>query len=492
MKKYSNKKNSFYRPLLGLFILVVMFTGFICDKTITVSPPLSPVSSGILSIKSIPAGAAIYLNGRNTGWFTPDSITYLDPGKYEITLKKKYYRDTTFYMNASDDIQKDTTINYLLNPLMYGSLNITSDPTNSQILINDSATGFATPHVFNNLIPGEYNIRCKLSGFRDSDINGIVASNETRAFFLQLQDTTVWIDYRTSNSSIASNTLTCIDVDNNNNLWIGTTDSGLVKFDGTNFYKYSTSNSAIPADNIVCVNIDNQNRVWVGTDNGMGIFDGNSWTIFNTNNSPLLSNRVQTFAFENNMAWIGSTAGLLKYDNGSWQIFTVNNSNLPWPIINTISIDQNNLKWIGLSDSGVVSFDNQNFTIYNGTRLNFPTNDIITSAISSSGNLWLGCHYINTDSIGGLVFYNGANWTTMLIGSPSILIRDIIIDQNENKWVASDEGIFQISGQAVINNYTNYNSKLTSSDIYGLVEDNSGNLWIATNGGGLNKFKGAN
>ncbi len=56
-----------------------------------------------------------------------------------------------------------------------------------------------------------------------------------------------WQEFNTSNSCLPSNTIRCLEVDHNKNLWIGT-DNGLVFYDGTKWIIYNTSNSSIPAN----------------------------------------------------------------------------------------------------------------------------------------------------------------------------------------------------------------------------------------------------
>ena len=78
----------------------------------------------------------------------------------------------------------------------------------------------------------------------------------------------------------------CISKDKNNNIWIGT-NSGIVKFDGTNFTTYNTSNSSLPSNSINDIAVDSNNILWIATSKGLTKYDGNNWTVFNSSNSPL-------------------------------------------------------------------------------------------------------------------------------------------------------------------------------------------------------------
>ena len=51
----------------------------------------SVFQNGRIFVNSNPKRASIYLNGRNTGQVTPDTLKWLDNGTYDITLKLNLY-----------------------------------------------------------------------------------------------------------------------------------------------------------------------------------------------------------------------------------------------------------------------------------------------------------------------------------------------------------------------------------------------------------------
>lgn len=484
LRKYSELQ------LALVIMILISLTAFNCDKDVTVSPPPSPIPKGFLMVRSVPEGSTIFLNGRNTGRVTPDSLIYLNYGNYEVTLKRKYWRDTSIYVNIGEGIKVDTSVNYLSNPLMFGSLNVTSSPSNSLIYINDSLTAFSTPAIINQLIPGLYAIKLKKTGFRDGVLNNVeVESNVVKAVYSQLSDTTVWVDFQVSNSNIPTNVLSCITIDHNGIKWMGTFEYGLLKFDGSNFTAYNKNNSPLPDNHIICLSVDTFNKLWIGTDNGLAVLDNGSWNVFTKVNSGLPINSIRSLASENNLMWIGTSLGLVKYD-GNWQVYIVNPNITNW--VTTISVDQANTKWLGISDTsmGIVSFDGFNFTDYQIEVYGYPTNNVVCSAVSPSGQVWFGCNPVQNVP-GGLTYFDGNSFTNINLAASS-LINHIFISSQNVKWISTDVGIYKIVGTSQISHYTTTNSPLTSNDIKGTFEDNEGTLWIATGTGGLVKFKGAN
>lgn len=144
--------------------------------------------------------------------------------------------------------------------------------------------------------------------------------------------------------SIGHPTYSCMLSDNNNNIWIGTlgyTDNwgsvyptcGLLKYNGSTFTQYLPSNSAIPDSMVQSLALDSLGRLWVGTiSNGIGIYDGSSWTVIDTNNSPLPGNHIEWIYFKNGKTFIAcQDKGFAIVDaNNNWQVFNSYNS----PLVN--------------------------------------------------------------------------------------------------------------------------------------------------------------
>lgn len=182
---------------------------------------------------------------------------------------------------------------------------------------------------------------------------------------LYMRDGETWTVYNKSNSSL-SETVQCMDFDSNNRLWCGTFGSGLFCFDGTRWSNYTTSNSSIPSNYVGTVTVDNNNVVWLncrdprfpdkmGSEFGLGLtrFDGNTWTTYNHNNSPLPSDcfwDVQVDA--DNRLWIAtagdlSFVGLACFDGTEWTIYNTDNSGIVLNEVTKISLDsKHDLIWL--------------------------------------------------------------------------------------------------------------------------------------------------
>jgi hypothetical protein len=97
-------------------------------------------------------------------------------------------------------------------------------------------------------------------------------------------------------SDSVSNILTCLEADQNGNIWLGTRNKwisdtdfgeGIIKFDGKTITRFNFTNSELPYIRIVSLHFDSNDNLWIGSENGDLIcFKENSTCkAFNYNNS---------------------------------------------------------------------------------------------------------------------------------------------------------------------------------------------------------------
>jgi ligand-binding sensor domain-containing protein len=472
-----------------LFILtsaLLIFNG--CDKDVSTSPTEEDIPQSFLFVNSEPIGSLIYLNSKNTGRITPDYVPYLEEGQYQITLKKKYFRDTTLAINLQYGDTLHVYVDYFQNPLMYGKITFNSTPVNAEIILNDSITGLRTPASIGHLAPGKYIVKYRLFNFHDSELEIFVESNKTTSSYIQLRDTSQWVDYQVSNSEIQSNLLTSIKVDNNNVKWIGTFNLGLISFDEIVFKNLNISNSGIPSNQVNCINISSDNRVWVGTNNGLGIYNDGSWQVYKTDNSLLPNNNINSIEFDvEGIAWIGTNNGFAKFDGNNWQQFNYTSPQFTYLWVTSLKFDDSNNLWIGSNNFGILKFNGSTFFEYISSEYNFLTNRISSIEIDKTGKIWFG-QLLNNNTRGGVSIYNGSTFSNIYIGTINNKINSIYTSGN-NKWLCTTEGLskYDVNNSSIF--FSVLNSYLTNDNVTSAVNDLNGNLWITTHGGGLNKLK---
>lgn len=86
------------KKLILLLIIPLMVLVTSCNSE---DDPITPTPTGGIYLTSIPAGAAIWIDGSNTFNLTPDTTVNVNEGVRSITLKLQDYNDTTFAISIT-------------------------------------------------------------------------------------------------------------------------------------------------------------------------------------------------------------------------------------------------------------------------------------------------------------------------------------------------------------------------------------------------------
>ena len=306
-----------------------------------------------------------------------------------------------------------------------------------------------------------------------------------------------WMIFNTSNSPLSSNNVYNIAVDNFNNKWIAA-GGEVLKISGDDFTDFSnwTPIPDLPA-NVAVIQADQNGNLWMGSGLGypaIGLikYNGNTFTIYNTQNSPLPYNLISGIAVDlNNNIWImDGMAGMTS------QIYLV-------------EFDQNN-GWFQLPGNfgyetwgdlaGVDSSDN----IWTASEFKLTSVNTITHQVTEWDTLYLGQYVTEVKpdfkgniwiaggaaGWGGLARFDGQNFTYF-----DYYAYSLAVDDQKNLWVGT-EGIINDTLKLLKYDGTNwfdftqYNSPLPGAmDITNLEFDKNGNLWIATSDSGIAVYK---
>ncbi len=151
----------------------------------SVSVQLAPVAASF-SASSDPAGAAIWVDGKDSGRLTPAQISVDKPGNHTVTFKKSGYLDEV--ANANLQVGQVTRLSPTLRPLGstdeikigkkfgklfgggetagMGTVTVRTTPKGAQIAVNNRIIDKMSPVDF-YLNPGNYVIDITMSGFKD-------------------------------------------------------------------------------------------------------------------------------------------------------------------------------------------------------------------------------------------------------------------------------------------------------------------------------------
>lgn len=121
---------------------------------------------GSLNITSMPSGASVFLDGKDTGRTTPTILEEISIGKdYTIRVEKENFSPAEKIVHVASPERIDVGLE-LAEPT--GELNIITEPSGAAISMDGMPTGLRTPAILRNLPVGK-DLRITLSkpGFQD-------------------------------------------------------------------------------------------------------------------------------------------------------------------------------------------------------------------------------------------------------------------------------------------------------------------------------------
>ncbi len=240
-----------------------------------------------------------------------------------------------------------------------------------------------------------------------------------------------------------------------------------------------TSADGLLADNVNCIDAYD-GYLWFGTQNGLSVFDGANWYNFTTSDG-LIDNTIQAIHVSSSGVWLGTDFGVSYVDlpnlfSGGIITSYTTADGLGNNVIKCINEDSDGNIWFG-TNSGVTKFDGNNwFSI--GTSDGLPFGGVVDIDQGSNGDIYL------CSGLGGLFIYNGSvlNSFTETDGILDNKLRALVVDQQEQKWVGTSEGVTVLD-----NNFDflmNHTTMLTlpAPDTLNPIEDvemdSQGNIWV--------------
>ncbi|MCK8522836.1 hypothetical protein M0D21_14760 [Aquimarina sp. D1M17] len=280
--------------------------------------------------------------------------------------------------------------------------------------------------------------------------------------------------------------------DSKGNLWFGTLEKGVAKYDG-NKLTYLTIKNGLPSNRITNIIEDDLGNLWFGTGSGVSKFDGKVFTNYTKKDG--LCNNVISYLFidSKGVFWIGTWGGVCTFDGTHF-----NNFPIPYPKIETkinkdtkdwitsITEDSKGNIWFGRDGYGASKFDGKSFVHFT-TKEGLSSNNVQSIADDQEGNIWIGTRVAEKDNLdtskrigeGGLNKYDGKQFTHFpnIDGLNKSDVFAIYKDNSNDLWISStNNGVY---------NYTNdefVNYKVPTSTM-SFLKDNSENVWLGCAGG---------
>jgi len=261
------------------------------------------------------------------------------------------------------------------------------------------------------------------------------------------------IGYLGIEQGLSNNSVRSIFQDHNGFMWFGTYD-GLNRYDGYQFKVFRNNlndSSSLPHNYIYAINEDHHNNLWVGTGQGIGIY--------------------------NNLTLKFSPAYFYPYKSRTKAKITFN--------INSIKTNTDGDVFIGSNGYGLfVQFEGEKVAVQIPLKKDKgEASDYNVQAISidNKQRIWLFIRAV------GLCLFNKNSRGIELVDNSVKSVQSIETD-GENVWLGTITGLhkYSINTHSVTKIFTEATGKLTSNHVACLSFDKQKQLWIGTEGGGVN------
>jgi signal transduction histidine kinase/ligand-binding sensor domain-containing protein len=266
--------------------------------------------------------------------------------------------------------------------------------------------------------------------------------------------------------------------DHRNALWIGTSDSGLIRYDGSDFEKIPTSHPEI-SDLLE----DREGDLWAATSGGglnrlrpravvMENVQGEQGLPFET--------AVSLCEETNGTLWGATQNGFLIYrTNGVWNTLP---ANIDWQggDVSCVAAGHDGGVWIGTKTRALYFFKDGQFTVWNKDNglLGMTVRGLL---VTRSGDVWIGeDSTLQRLSNGGLLSFN--------VPPTARRIRALTEDSAGNIWVGTSGNLLLKISHDVVTDETPRTGLKTKS-IRCLYATPDGDVWIGYATGGIGRIK---
>lgn len=299
--------------------------------------------------------------------------------------------------------------------------------------------------------------------------------------------------------------------DKQGNVWISTYGNGLFCYNiatgNLSHFSYDKNKNGLSSNYLLSIIQDKNDNIWIGTEsmgvNKLSFSKRNVQSLFpDPENTVKSGNEIKAFLEDKNRnIWVSTKAGnLYLYDAllKSKKTIFENGSN-----VYSMYQDNAGTIWLGTKRSGIIEMpdgklSNAKHYLNSGKPGSLSNNTVFSLTKDRKGRLWAatfgGGVCVKTSTEGNesfRTFFNDDMWVKFT--------RYVFMDRNGDMWVATTNGVLRFNPDALLKNEKAYkyytfdvDSKncLSNPEVRYIIEDSKGGIWLATAGGGVNKFAG--
>ncbi len=291
---------------------------------------------------------------------------------------------------------------------------------------------------------------------------------------------------------LQTNFVTALLTDKEGNIWVGSSQH-VFQIKDNNWYHHNPFEPNLDSRNVMDMNMHNTGKIWCTNpvkEGEISVFDGETWTNYNKNNSPLNMNWIKCIGVDfDGTIWLGSYAyGLACLDGSDFSQlgdppYYYNDMD-----ITDIDIDNKGSIWICTNSTGynyrskgLVNYNKKEnlWSFYDTSNSGIASNFTYSLAFENDTTLWV-------TTLNGVSQFNGHDWITYNTENSGLIYNWVIsctIDQKGRKWFGTyGHGVSMLDGDTWTS-FTKENSILVHDHIYDIAVDQNGKVYFATNGG---------
>ncbi len=302
-----------------------------------------------------------------------------------------------------------------------------------------------------------------------AEVNGMDLTGRDSGFFSTLYNSANGLPTSEANDIVQTK---------NGLIWIGSY-SGLIRYDGNEFYRYDSSTGVT---SVVCLYEDSQSRLWVGTnDNGIAVYEQGEFNFFDKNNG-LRSSSIRSIVEDGDGNIVMATTAGIAWLDESETIHMIKDPRINGKYICKLSRD---------SDGTIygVTLDGDLFTIldsaidafYKKTDLGYGDVKCVSPDPSNPGYVYIGMDN-STILYGDLK--NDFGRYRVLSAAPQTYINDIY-PTGSMVWICADNGIGYLDPSM---QYHSVHKLPLNSSVDSVLIDNEGNAWFTSSRQGVLKI----
>lgn len=312
-------------------------------------------------------------------------------------------------------------------------------------------------------------------------------------------------------TSISDNVIWCVKEDRDSNIWVGTNQGGLCRYnknqDNFTSFQFAIEDvNSISQNTVVIIEEASDGKLWVGTHYGLNILDKNSLVFKRihtiSEEKSLLDNRIFSIVEDDKkQVWVGTSLGISIYGlSGEFirNISSYNTADFPDGRVTNMIKSPDGGIWASIDGAGLIRYDpaKDDFVVYRSEKGNYALgNNYVRSLLyDHNDQLWIGM-----DGYGFQIYDESVDGFIRVLQHSNLKpdqlekVYEIYEDDQQNFWFGSyGYGVFLLNSNSV--NFSHFNrdyvneNSLSNNSVLAISEAKDGKIWLGTDGGGLNVF----